>query len=86
MSCHSEKSARANLIEEEINLKTSEASAEQIHSANAKIDIRQLKVLVFEKFPACALQECLLVEQDFLDVNEFLTKLGIYLKLLRRMK
>lgn len=52
--------------------------------SKTKINIRRLKVFAFNNLPKDeALRECLLAERDLLDVNEFLAKMEIWVKLLR---
>lgn len=58
----------------------------QLHQRAPKVDIRTLKEFAFQRLPDCALRDVLLAEQDFLNVDEFLTKMEIYLKLLRRVR
>lgn len=50
-----------------------------------KVNLKKLKVFAFEKFSKnCPLRDVLLAERDLLDVHEFLIKLDVWLKLLRR--
>jgi hypothetical protein len=51
------------------------------------IDIRPLKVLVFEKFPQASLvRQVILAERDFLSIYEFLAKIETWLNLLKMIK
>jgi len=54
------------------------------HRVEGKVNIKPLKVLVFEKFPKdCVLRDVLLSERDLLNVTEFLAKMETWLKLLQ---
>lgn len=60
---------------------------QQLRQGRAKVDIKALKAFALEKFPRdCALRDVLLAERDKLDVNEFLAKMDIWIKLLRRAR
>jgi hypothetical protein len=58
----------------------------QLHNGTANVDIKPLKAFALEKLPDCALKDLLLAEHDFLNVYEFLVKIEIYLRLLRRVR
>ncbi len=52
-----------------------------------KVNIRSLKMFAFQKFARnCALRDILLAERDLQNVNEFLTKMEIWLKLSQRIE
>lgn len=50
----------------------------------ALVKIQPLKSLALE-MPDCALKDLLLTDKETLDIQEFLVKVPIYLRLLRRM-
>jgi hypothetical protein len=52
-----------------------------------KVDIRPLKSFVFERFPKdSAIYDVFSTEQDLLGVSEFLAKVDVWLKLVRRIR
>lgn len=58
---------------------------QQRRHVRGTVDIKKLKVFAFEKFSKdCPLRDVLLAERDLLGVHEFLIKLDVWLKLLRR--
>ena len=61
---------------------------QQLRQGRGKVVvIKALKAFALEKFPTdCALRDVLLAERDKLDVNEFLAKMDIWMKLLRRAR
>ena len=57
-----------------------------VSQSKGNVDVRPLKLLVFAQFPKdSAIYDVLLAEKDSLDVSEFLVKVDIWLKLLRRI-
>lgn len=59
----------------------------QPRQGRAEVDIKALKAFALEKFPRdCALRDVLLAERDNLEVKEFLAKMDIWVKLLRRVR
>jgi len=51
------------------------------------VNIRSVKTLVTEKFPRdSVLRQIIIEEPDFMKIDEFLVKVEIYLRLLRRLK
>jgi hypothetical protein len=55
--------------------------------AKGKVDVRSIKTLVFNKFSQdSAIYAALLTERDILNVPEYLVKVDVWLKLLRRTK
>jgi thermostable 8-oxoguanine DNA glycosylase len=49
------------------------------------VDFRRLKSHVYERLPTnSVLRELILSEKDYMEIEEFLIKLDIYLKLMRR--
>ena len=56
-------------------------------SATGTVNIRSVKTLVTEKFPRdSVLRQIITEEPDFMKIDEFLVKVEIYLRLLRRLK
>jgi hypothetical protein len=52
-----------------------------------KVDIRSLKSLVFAEFPRGSVTyDIFVTEHDLLSVSEFLVKVDVWLRLLRRIK
>lgn len=51
--------------------------------ATSQVDIRSLKAMIFE-FPNSALRDLILTEADLLTRDNFVLKMEIWLKLLRR--
>lgn len=52
-----------------------------------KVNIKSLKTFVFENFPArCTLRDLILAEPDQMTKQEFVIKVGVWLKLLRRIE
>jgi len=59
----------------------------QQHLHKGKINVKPLKEFVFAKYPKdSAIYDVIVTEQDFLDKSEFLAKVGVWLKLSRRIK
>ena len=52
--------------------------------ATSQIDIRSLKAMIFD-FPNSALRDLILTEADLLTRDNFVLKMEIWLKLLRRI-
>lgn len=51
-----------------------------------RVDIKPLKVFALEKLPKnCVLRNVMLTDKELLDVDEFLAKMEIWLKLLREV-
>jgi hypothetical protein len=58
---------------------------ESVHCLRRKIDIRRLKRFALEHLPRDSpLRDVLLAEEDELSVQDFLAKMDLWLKLLRR--
>jgi hypothetical protein len=56
-------------------------------STKPTVDIRKLKSLVAQQFPRdSAIHDILLTEGDIISVPDFLIKVDIWLRLLRRLK
>jgi len=56
-------------------------------SPRATVNVRKLKSLVAEQFPKdSAIYDVLFTERDLLSVSEFLIKVDVWLRLLRRLK
>jgi hypothetical protein len=52
-----------------------------------KVDIRLLKTLIFAQFPRDSIiYDIFVTEHDLLSVSEFLAKVDVWLRLLRRIK
>lgn len=63
-------------------MRTSEIRS--ITNSKTKVDVRRLKNFAFQKLPKDSeLRDILLTERDLLNINEFLVKIEIWLKLLR---
>ena len=60
--------------------------SQPLHSRTSRVDITALKHFAAEKLPDCALREILLEDENFQNVDEFLLKTSIYLRLLRRIR
>jgi len=62
-------------------------SSHDARQPKGNVDIRSLKSLVFAQFSKdSVIYDVLLAEKDLLDVSEFLAKVDVWLKLLRRNK
>jgi hypothetical protein len=60
---------------------------QQTQRTRSSINIESIKALVIEKFPRnSALAAIIVEERDSLKIDEFLAKMEIWLKLLRRIK
>jgi len=62
-------------------------SSQDVCQPKCRVNIRSLKSLVFAQFSKdSVIYDVLLAEKDLLDVSEFLAKVDVWLKLLRRNK
>jgi len=50
------------------------------------INIKPLKIFALNKLPNCSLRYLLLIEEEKLDVQTFLARMPIWLKLIRGME
>jgi hypothetical protein len=63
------------------------STSSQLRRTTDKVDITPIKALVFQKFPKdSAIYDVLFSERDLLSVSEFLIKVDVWLRLLRRLK
>jgi hypothetical protein len=63
------------------------STSKQLRQTKDKVDITPIKALVFAKFPKdSAIYDVLFTERDLLSVSEFLIKVDVWMKLLRRLK
>lgn len=63
------------------------STSSQLRQTKDNVDIRPIKTLVFAKFPKdSAIYDVLFTERDLLSASEFLIKVDVWLRLLRRLK